>query len=207
MELLIIRHGLPVKTVNDDGQPADPPLSGIGTEQAHLLAEYLEGEQVDRIYSSPMRRARETALPLAERRDLEIEIEPAIAEFDAEADSYIPMEELKRTHPERWKAFVNGGYATQANFEAFFAIVGEGVERIIRENSGGRVAIFCHGGVINCWAARTLGLKPQLFVDAIYTSINRFIAARSGERSIVSLNEIPHLREMNLSARGTPKQP
>ena len=111
MELLIIRHGLPLNVATDDGSPADPALSETGLEQARLLAEYLADEQIDRIYSSPMQRARETAAPMSLQRKLDIEIEPAIAEFDAESDFYIPMEELKRTDPERWKASVSGATA------------------------------------------------------------------------------------------------
>ena len=54
--------------------------------------------------------------------------------------------------------------------------------------------MVCHGGVINAWAAEVLGIEPRLFFDPTYTSINRFVAARSGERSLVSLNEAAHLR-------------
>jgi probable phosphoglycerate mutase len=69
------------------------------------------------------------------------------------------------------------------------------IERIIAENQGRRVALFCHGGVINTWAAHVLALPLErtLFFDPRYTSINRFLAASSGERSIASLNETPHL--------------
>ena len=54
--------------------------------------------------------------------------------------------------------------------------------------------MVCHGGVINGWAGHVLGLGPQMFFNPDYTSINRFRAASSGERSIVSLNETAHLR-------------
>ena len=42
------------------------------------------------------------------------------------------------------------------------------------------------------------GFPPvfQLFVDATYTSISRFLAASSGERSLASLNETGHLEGM-----------
>ncbi len=70
------------------------------------------------------------------------------------------------------------------------------VERIIADHGGGRVAVFCHGGVINAWAAHVLGIETPLFFDPTYTSINRFLAARSGERSVASLNEMAHLREL-----------
>ena len=62
-------------------------------------------------------------------------------------------------------------------------------ERLIAANTGRRIAVVCHGGVINAWAALVLGIEPRLFFDPRYTSINRFMAARSGERSLVSLNE------------------
>ena len=48
--------------------------------------------------------------------------------------------------------------------------------------------------MINAWASTVLGLPVTLFFNPDYTSINRFMAASSGERSIVSLNETAHLR-------------
>ena len=39
-----------------------------------------------------------------------------------------------------------------------------------------------------------LGLPVSLFLDSGYTSISRFLAASSGERSVGSLNETGHLR-------------
>jgi len=81
MEMLLIRHGLPVHKVNSDGTPADPPLSRLGREQARLVEEWLAEEGIDRIYSSPMLRARETAEPLA--RMMNIEVEPPRLFLDA----------------------------------------------------------------------------------------------------------------------------
>ena len=48
--------------------------------------------------------------------------------------------------------------------------------------------------MINVWAAHVLGIPPKVFFEADYTSINRFMAARSGQRAVVSLNERAHLR-------------
>lgn len=208
MEMLLIRHGLPVLTINRDGAPADPPLSEVGHQQAQLLSEWLEEERIDRIYSSPLRRARETAAPLARRTGLEIELEVRISEFDAESEEYIPMEELKRTAPERWRAFVTGGYASQVDFEAFVKTVNAGLQNLIEENPGRRIAVFCHGGVINSWATHVLGIPPKLFLDANYASISRFIVASTGERSVSSLNEAAHLRpiQSTTTSRSTDRE-
>ncbi len=195
MELLLIRHGLPERVVNEDGTPADPPLSAKGRDQAERVARWLEGVSIDRLYSSPLLRARETAQPLAALRGLPVEIEPGVREYDADSALYIPMEDLKEHDYEQWKVLVSGGYAPEVDFLAFRGEVVTGVEQIIADNPGRRVVVFCHGGVINAWAAHVLGMKPQLFIDVSYTSVNRFWAASSGERSLASLNEAAHLRD------------
>ncbi|MEE2674167.1 MAG: histidine phosphatase family protein [Myxococcota bacterium] len=195
MELLLIRHGLPERVVNEDGTPADPPLSAKGRDQAERVARWLEGTSIDRLYSSPLLRARETAQPLATLRGLPVEIEAGVREYDADSSLYIPMEELKEHDYEQWQALVSGGYAPEVDFLAFRSEVVAGVERIIAGNPGRRVAVFCHGGVVNAWAAHVLGMEPSLFIDVSYTSINRFWAASSGERSLGSLNEAAHLRD------------
>ncbi len=104
------------------------------------------------------------------------------------------MEELKRNDYERWKRFVSEGYGDGVDMKAFHREVVAAMERLIACNPGRRIAVVCHGGVINAWTAQVLGMPPQLFFDPTYTSINRFMAARSGERSLVSLNETAHLR-------------
>jgi len=197
MQLLLIRHGLPIRHATQDGSPADPPLSETGHAQARLTAEWLATESIDRIYASPMQRARQTAEPLAALVGLEIELDPRVVEFDAHADEYIPMEELKRADPAAWKAFVTGGYTARTDFDAFVATAVAGLQQMIEDNPGGRVAVFCHGGVINSFATFVLGLPPQLFFDPHYASISRFLAASSGERSIQSLNETSHLRSLS----------
>ena len=58
------------------------------------------------------------------------------------------------------------------------------------------MAVTCHGGVINVWTAHVIGFTPRMFFNPDYTSINRFQCASSGERSVITLNEAVHLREV-----------
>ena len=196
MELLLIRHGLPVRIENTDGQPADPPLSETGREQARSLARWLEPERIDVLYASPLRRALETATALADAKGLEIVIEPGVVELDHDSPFYVPLEELKQTDYERWREAMQGGLYAGIDVEGFQRTVVASIERIVAANPGARVAIVCHGGVINGWAGRVLGVENPLFFDPTYTSISRFLAASSGERSVVSLNESAHLRSV-----------
>ncbi|MDX1648562.1 MAG: histidine phosphatase family protein [Myxococcota bacterium] len=191
MDLLLIRHARPERRETRDGSPADPPLSPRGREEAAILARWLADEPLDRVVASPMRRALETAAPLARARGLEVAIEPRVAEFDQHASSYVPLEELKAEDPEAWRAFVQGGYGEGLDLDAFRRDLVEALEEIVAASPGRRVAVVCHGGVINYWTAHVLGLAPRHFYAPDYASVSRFVAARSGERIVDALNERP----------------
>lgn len=194
MELILVRHGLPIRKVSDDGSPADPALSEEGRQQAEAAAEWLAAESIDRLYASPLRRARETAEPLARRLGLEIEVEPRIAEYDRSSDTYIPLEELRELDYAAWRDFMRRGYPEGMDLEDFRHGVVAACDDIIRENGGRRVVLVCHGGVINTWASHVIGLGFKLFFNPRYTSINRFLASSDGVLSVGSLNESAHLR-------------
>lgn len=190
MELLLIRHALPVRV--DEGStdgPADPHLAPLGHSQAEALAEWLLAEEVHAIWCSPMRRARETAAPLAARLGLEVVVEEHLAEYDRDAASYIPIEELKAAGDPRWNQLPERP-------EEFQRQVVDAIERIVADHPGQRVAVVCHGGVVNAYAGHVLGITDPIFFLPAYTSISRILAASSGERSIATLNEAAHIRHL-----------
>ena len=170
MDLLLVRHGLPERIEGAEG-PADPVLTPEGLDQAERLADWLAHERLDHLMSSTLRRAQQTAAPVGERLGLDIELVQGLSEFDADADSYIPIEELRRTKDPRFFALVEGRW----------------------DELGSSVAVVCHGGVINLYLGRILGVERHLWFEPGYTSISRIAASRDGHRTIVSLNETAHL--------------
>ena len=73
MELLFIRHALPLRVEGFEG-PADPELSEAGQHQARHLAEYLAFERIHAVFASPLRRAVQTAEPVAAKQSIEVTI-------------------------------------------------------------------------------------------------------------------------------------
>jgi 2,3-bisphosphoglycerate-dependent phosphoglycerate mutase len=199
MELLIIRHGLPVRRELTEG-PADPELAVDGRRQAAHLADYLATERIDAIYASPLARARETAAPLADRFGLDVTISSGVAEWDQNSPEYVPVEELKAANDPRWQAMLRGDWESDESEHDFRARVLDAIETIVADHRGQRVAIVCHGGVINGYLSHVLGLEDftRGFFYPNYTSINRVAAASSGERSVVTVNETSHLRGTGL---------
>jgi 2,3-bisphosphoglycerate-dependent phosphoglycerate mutase len=199
MELLLVRHAEPVRIEHANG-PADPHLHERGVAQARRLASWLANEEIHGIWTSPLCRARETADAVARVHDLPVTIDEELAEFDRDASFYIPVEEMKANRDPRLQALAEGRFEEfgTGDFEAFRTGVIQAMERIIATSLGGRVAVVCHGGVINLYMAHILRLDRPIFFGPDYTSISRVLAARTGERSVLSLNEAAHLRNTDL---------
>lgn len=162
------------------------------------MAKYLATETVHAVYTSPLRRARQTAAPLADLFGIEPIVIDDLAEFDRDANEYIPMEELKATGDPRFLDVLANSDGLDP--DEFSARVVAAVERIVADHQGGNVAVVCHGGVINSYLAHVLGIafEPPGFFYPNYTSIHRVAGSRSGVRSLVTLNETAFLRGTGL---------
>jgi 2,3-bisphosphoglycerate-dependent phosphoglycerate mutase len=200
MELVLIRHAQPRRVEVTDG-PADPELSELGRDQARLLAEYLAEERIDRVIASPLRRALQTAQPVADVRRLTVEVADGIAEYDKESGEYIPIEQLRAEGLPGWQDVLTGNVHRAAGVDPheFRNDVVAAVEEIVEAHPGENVAVVCHGGVINAYVSHILGIDdPSGFFYPNYTSIHRVAGARGGQRTVLSLNETAHLRSTGL---------
>lgn len=196
MELVLVRHGLPMREENEPGgKPADPPLSEEGRRQARLVAEYLAPEGFDAVYSSPMRRAVETAQPLAELLGIEVVIDEELAELDRGHHFYVPIEELRATGDPRYQQLLDGELYGEVDMDTFGRVSSLAVQRVLEANPDKRVAVFAHGGVINAFASRVLELDRWFFFHPHYTGVCRFRPSPINDKlSLWSLNELAHLR-------------
>lgn len=199
MELWLIRHGLPLRIDGGDG-PADPPLSPEGVEQAELMAAWWARHPIDAIYASPMARAHETAKPLAETTGLGITLDDGLREFDAHLNFYVPIEEL-RADEEAWQRMVEEWLSPEAEAKRqdFRVQVIATIDAIVAQHPGERVAVVCHGGVINAYLSDIISLPGTMWFEPAYTSVSRAMAGGS-HKQLVSLNETPHLPNLVMPA-------
>jgi len=146
--LLLVRHG--ETDWNADGRlqgQTDRPLSDYGRRQARKLAEALEGEELEAIYSSDLARARQTAEIVGERLGLPVELDPELREKD-----WGTWEGLTAVERDRVE-FV--GESTQAHQERILGALRRIAERHPRDC---RVLVVTHGGSMRRVQTAAMGM-------------------------------------------------
>ena len=98
----LIRHGIPENHLAVLGQ-SDPPLTPQGREQARLLAATLAGQGVERVLSSSLRRAQQTARVLANGLGAEWEQDTRLNEITYGSWDGLHWDEIERQDPETAK--------------------------------------------------------------------------------------------------------
>lgn len=197
MELLIVRHAQPVHAPRGHA-PADPELAHIGQVQARALARWVArspSKRPDRIVSSPMRRARQTAAPIADSFDgLAVEYDDRLAEFDLGADEYVPLEMVGPDLRRQLSSALETGRWGAHRFdpEQFRSRVLGAFADLLADDSSSRIVVVCHGGVINSYLSAVLERAHTVFFEPRYTSVSR-VLVDGGRPHLRSLNEVPHL--------------
>jgi probable phosphoglycerate mutase len=197
MELVLVRHAEPHRVeATEHGGPADPALTERGRQQADALAEWLRHEEIAAVLTSPLRRAVETAAPVARTHAMPLEVVDELAEYDRNSTTYIPIEDLRGTDTPEWHAMQQGQLHEVADGDpaAFRQRVVDGIESIVERHAGQRVVVVTHGGVINAYVGHILGIDTPLWFEPRYAAITRVAANRHAVRSLVTLNEGPRPR-------------
>lgn len=138
------------------------PLNVRGFAQAEALARELAGEKFDRVYSSDLKRALQTATPLAERLGLPILPTPRLREKHdgvwqgmtfAEVDLLYPQEHL--LHRQRRPDFAITG---AESLERFAARVAAELNAIAARHEGETLLVVAHAGVLDIGYRLATGL-------------------------------------------------
>jgi probable phosphoglycerate mutase len=195
MQLLLVRHALPHRS--EHGQGSDPQLSDAGVEQAARLPEALARFPIARVVSSPQQRAIQTAQPVAAARDLPVEIDDRLAEYDRDMTHYLPIEQLRVERPADWARMAEGQLPGGVDEDAFRARIGAALGDIAAAaDADDTVAVFSHGGVINVLLHEILGTRRMLSFPVDYASVTRLLYGRTGQPTVAAVNGTEHVWDL-----------
>jgi alpha-ribazole phosphatase len=199
---VLIRHGESVWNGERRIQGnQDPVLSDRGRRQADLLVAGLTGrlpKSVAAIYTSPLRRAAETAERIAGAFELPIVPEPDFREMCLGRWEGMTVAEIRAAFPgtyERWLADplthpAPGG----EKLEAFFARVVGAFARMRESRPEADGILVSHGGVVKALLCHVLGLDMRaLFrIKQDNTAVNQIELDRDVRR-VLLVNDTCHL--------------
>ena len=200
MEIVLIRHGEPQLA---SVMLHDPELTSLGVEQARLLGAYLVDEDIAAVYTSPLRRAAQTAETIGSVLGRTPVVRDDLAEFDRDAPEYLDFTKLAADGDPRYAAFTRGDLSPWGtDLETFRRRITTEFDQIVGDHRGQRVAVVAHGGVANCYLGTILGADRLSIHKPAHTGFARVMADSTGRRELVSMNETSHLRPLRLSALG-----
>ena len=152
MNILVIRHGQSEADVLKviEGR-ADFPLTELGHKQAEAMAEWINKRYtINKIFSSPLKRARQTAEYLSKITGVETRFDDNLMEWkngliaglsQKEADEKYPAPNVKYPHTRIYEQ------ESQIDFRSRAETVFSGI--INENNDDETIAVISHGGMIN----------------------------------------------------------
>lgn len=199
MRLILVRHGQSEGNVSGVVQGrVDYALSALGAEQARSTADRLARMPVERIFSSPLLRAYQTAAAIAAPHGLDVIREHGLAEYDIGDASGLTGPEIRERFPHVLEAYRRGerpGFPGEEGRDTFQERVLQTVGQL-RELPGTTVAV-AHGGVISLVCSVAVGLdqrfRPGVFQVA-NCSITEISDDRQGRLVIQRQNDTCHLQ-------------
>ncbi|MGH9966575.1 MAG: histidine phosphatase family protein [Pyrinomonadaceae bacterium] len=201
--VLLIRHGQSEGNAEGRfGGHSDTPLSKQGRLEADATARALAGETFNAIYSSDLRRAIETASPLAKLAGVELQVTDAFRERSVGVMEGLTFEEAAAQHPEQYAALLRrdfehvllGGESYRQTLDR----ASRKLDQAIAQHKGGRIAIVTHTGTICILALHIMGaldapdLKP-VWIASRNCGISRFDLRGDGFVRVLAINDTRHL--------------
>ncbi|TMF17766.1 MAG: histidine phosphatase family protein [Chloroflexi bacterium] len=166
-EIWLVRHA---DCYRDMVETEDPPLSALGRDQARRLAARIQRARPAAVYSSPYRRAMETAKAITD--DIRVDQRLVEMPLDISEDGTLEFKETPESAVARMRGVVDD---------------------IVAAHDGQRVVVVSHAASIIACLTDVMRLEAgQLRVLPYYTSVST-VRALGDRRMVGAFGDIAHL--------------
>ena len=204
-DFTLIRHGETLENLAGilQGQGIGR-LSENGLRQARCAAMRLADEHFDRIYSSDLPRAMETAGVIGRQLGMDPIPFPALREWNLGDLQGRPCEENFRKYPEIMNSFqyepeqdipVPGGESRAE----FYARVSDALEELLHRHPGCRLLLITHGGAMRAIFRHVTGpIRPGAMIPATANASYSRFCNRDGIWQLRCWNDTSHLKTVSV---------
>lgn len=145
---------------------SDRPLTPLGRQQAKALAsELASSSSLSVIYTSPLRRALETAAVVGEQVGLEPVPDDDLREVDVGSWTGLSRAEVEARYPDAFERWLDGGegWDDGESYAEMSARVLAALVRISGSHPGDELLVVSHGGPIRAIQAAAAGMDVHAY--------------------------------------------
>jgi ribonuclease H / adenosylcobalamin/alpha-ribazole phosphatase len=205
---LLLRHGeTPLSAERRFAGRGDIPLTDLGLQQARAAAAAIADRgRIDVVLTSPLRRAQQTALAVAECTGAPLAIDDDLAETDFGSWEGMTFAEVMARWPDEMTAWMATADAAPPGGESFASVaerVGAALDRLLAVHQGKRVVVVSHVTPIKSIVCRVL-LAPSAALFRMHldvASVSEAAWFADGPALLRSLNDTAHLRSRHSNGR------
>lgn len=183
----------------------DVPLNDLGTRQAELIAERMATQDgLDRIVSSPLQRALNTARAIQRRSGLPLRIYEGLKEMNFGAAEGVPFDQLGDRYPDQSALFLDpvadhARYPGSESRAEFFQRVQRTVDDIANQYLGQHVVVVAHGGFISAMLGVLLRENANSWRERPILNCSLTHIEMSTTDPVAHLvNDVVHLEQLDL---------
>ena len=171
MLVYLVRHGESLANKNQFHHTPETPLSNKGMKQAEIVAERLKNIEIDFIYSSPQKRAKQTAEIISKRKNLSVEFWENLKEIRVPSKVWgrlLNDKETIKIDKQSLYSFLKGErYSDAETFEELSARGQSVLDHLLKEHKDQKVLCVSHSTMTKMIVARIIlgnKLTPKIFV-------------------------------------------
>lgn len=213
-ELYLIRHAdaYPDEADVVAGGYDAQPLSSLGRRQARALAERLQVTALAAIYSSPIRRAWQTAMCLAAALGLPVQERETLRDvgllpgpsYSGTGDAFACVRAMQAHNRSAEAAVMQAGNWSLVPgcepSEHLRSRMSRTISDIAKQHAGQRVALVTHSGSLNAFLAATLGLACDFFCLFDNASLS-ILRVNGSHHVLLQLNDAAHLYQQGIKEK------
>jgi broad specificity phosphatase PhoE len=202
--LYLVRHGATDANLRRpyvlQGRGIDLPLNETGRQQAQCVRRLFERTPVAAVYSSPLKRALETAQAIAEPHRLDVAAIDALIEADVGKWEGMAWEQIRRDFPQEYEDFhsdqsrfpyLGGESYRDVSLRALPALAD-----LFERHPGRSIVAVAHNVVIRACAATFLGVPLARAKDLNQNNGGVSVFRREdGRTDLVTLNSVFHIED------------
>ena len=179
----------------------DFPLNHRGLVQAQDLSQELKKFSINNIYSSPLKRARQTAEAIGKKCGVKIKIEKGFHNIELGNWEGLKKDKIAEQYPEEWELWKNNPEVLKIDgMETLYNVqkrAKECLDKLVLENKGKTFVVVSHRAVLKPLIAACLNIPPPYFWKVHLDTASYSLLSHRAEKEycLVQLNQNKHLKD------------